>query len=282
MTSYRPSIATVPPPTLEKQLEVLAAAHGLAAQEDEAVRWRREEIAAVRRELGELARLNQVLQRQWGELVAWDQEQRRRRDPRLRSHVIRGDAEPSLALKASPDDSKHPGWPAGTPDGKGGKFRPKDDEPGAAQGPPVKYAAAGDFPPAPPGYDPQTWKQGRWSDNNKYFLKDPDGNVYTVHPEDEDHWRHWDKRGGDNNDQGRWPPNSIKAREGQKRLRGDQSASDPSGDAPPWAPKPDPFVPATPFPDQLPTIRAPAPTPAIRAPVPIEIIIPRIPLVIPP
>ena len=29
--------------------------------------------------------------------------------------------------KASPDDSKHPGWPAGSPDGKGGQFRPKDD-----------------------------------------------------------------------------------------------------------------------------------------------------------
>jgi len=28
--------------------------------------------------------------------------------------------------KASPDDPKHPGWPAGTPDGLGGKFRPKD------------------------------------------------------------------------------------------------------------------------------------------------------------
>ncbi len=28
-------------------------------------------------------------------------------------------------LKASPDDANHPGWPAGTPDGLGGKFRPK-------------------------------------------------------------------------------------------------------------------------------------------------------------
>jgi hypothetical protein len=28
--------------------------------------------------------------------------------------------------KASPDDPKHPGWPAGTPEGQGGKFRPKD------------------------------------------------------------------------------------------------------------------------------------------------------------
>ena len=29
--------------------------------------------------------------------------------------------------KARPDDSEHPGWPAGTPGGRGGKFRPKDD-----------------------------------------------------------------------------------------------------------------------------------------------------------
>jgi len=29
--------------------------------------------------------------------------------------------------KASPDDPKHPGWPAGTPGGRGGKFRPKSD-----------------------------------------------------------------------------------------------------------------------------------------------------------
>jgi len=28
--------------------------------------------------------------------------------------------------KASPDDPKHPGWPAGTPGGIGGRFRPKD------------------------------------------------------------------------------------------------------------------------------------------------------------
>lgn len=29
--------------------------------------------------------------------------------------------------KASPDDPKHPGWPAGTEGGRGGQFRPKDD-----------------------------------------------------------------------------------------------------------------------------------------------------------
>jgi hypothetical protein len=33
--------------------------------------------------------------------------------------------------KASPDDPKHPGWPAGTEGGRGGRFRPKDGSEGA-------------------------------------------------------------------------------------------------------------------------------------------------------
>jgi len=39
-------------------------------------------------------------------------------------------------LKADPDDPEHPGWPAGTPDGRGGKFRPKDDNGGGLGEPP--------------------------------------------------------------------------------------------------------------------------------------------------
>jgi hypothetical protein len=55
------------------------------------------------------------------------------------------------ANKAAVDDPKHPGWPAHTPGGKGGEFRPKDvivasaDEPGGLppgighnQGPPLE------------------------------------------------------------------------------------------------------------------------------------------------
>jgi len=38
-------------------------------------------------------------------------------NPALHPHEIQ---------KASPDDPKHPGWPAGTEGGLGGKFRPKD------------------------------------------------------------------------------------------------------------------------------------------------------------
>jgi hypothetical protein len=65
------------------------------------------------------------------------------RIPDLPSHTARDDMETEDSLikstgedltpyrrrllKASPDDQEHPGWPAGTPDGLGGKFRPKDD-----------------------------------------------------------------------------------------------------------------------------------------------------------
>ncbi len=41
-------------------------------------------------------------------------------------------AKPALG-KASTDDPEHPGWPAGTPGGRGGKFRPKDGD-GANEG----------------------------------------------------------------------------------------------------------------------------------------------------
>lgn len=41
--------------------------------------------------------------------------------------ALSDDASPSDELrKASPNDPKHPGWPAGTAGGLGGKFRPKD------------------------------------------------------------------------------------------------------------------------------------------------------------
>lgn len=39
--------------------------------------------------------------------------------------LVKSDERRSEVWKASPDDPKHPGWPAGTPDGRGGKFRPK-------------------------------------------------------------------------------------------------------------------------------------------------------------
>lgn len=157
-------------------------------------------------------------------------------------------------LKARPDDPNHPGWPAGTPEGRGGKFRPKNEDRDASG---VRYAAAPNYPPFPPGYDPNTWKQRQWPNNNKYFLEDSEGNKYTVHPEDNGHWRHWDKQDGDGNDQGQWPPNSRKPRPGQKKLNDDQSLSDPSGDEPPWTPSP--FVPVVPIEPVIPIPEFPIP-----------------------
>ena len=82
MTSYKNGLVLVPPPTLEKRLEALQAARTVLAQEYE---WRRNEIAALRREAGEL--------------VETAQELRRQLDPRLRSHVIRYNAdEPRVPL----------------------------------------------------------------------------------------------------------------------------------------------------------------------------------------
>jgi hypothetical protein len=43
-------------------------------------------------------------------------------------------------LKASPDDPNHPGWPAGTPEGRGGQFRPKDGD-AASEGESISPAA---------------------------------------------------------------------------------------------------------------------------------------------
>ncbi len=50
--------------------------------------------------------------------------------------------------------------------------------------------APGDLPPPPPGYNPNAWRTLEW-DNGTWVLKDPEGNSYTIHPEDTGHWRHW-------------------------------------------------------------------------------------------
>jgi RHS repeat-associated protein len=93
----------------------------------------------------------------------------------------------------------------------------------------------GQMPPPPPGYNPGTWATGQW-DDGRWEVTDPDGNRWTAHPDDAAHWRHWDKRGPDGKDQGRWPPNSKKPRANQKKLPGDRCETDPSGNAPEWKP----------------------------------------------
>lgn len=117
----------------------------------------------------------------------------------------------------------------------------------------------GQMPPAPPGYDPQTWTQGQWA-KGRWFLRDPYGKLWTAHPEDDAHWRHWDVedpsgKGGKGGGKGRWPYKSKKKWPNQKRpAKCDQSDDDPNGDAPDWTPIPrtmidqgDTFVPYGPF-----------------------------------
>jgi RHS repeat-associated protein len=134
--------------------------------------------------------------------------------------------------------------------------------------------AIGDFPPPPPGYNPKTWQQGSW-DNGRIWLRDPDGRTWTAHPEDKNHWRHWDKQDSDGDDDGRWPPNSKKPWPGQKRIKPDQCVSDPSGDAKPWTPLDPNFAPGQPPYPWLPWYMSP--TPGVgpgRAPFRVPIFVP--------
>jgi len=97
----------------------------------------------------------------------------------------------------------------------------------------------GQLPPPPPGYNPSTWRTGQW-DSGRWLLESPDGRMYTAHPEDKAHWRHWDEQGPGGKDEGRWPPNSLKPRPNQKKLKPTQCPTDPSGDEPAWTPPTDP------------------------------------------
>ncbi|MDR3385593.1 MAG: RHS repeat-associated core domain-containing protein [Rudaea sp.] len=127
--------------------------------------------------------------------------------------------------------------------------------------------AIGDLPPPPPGYN-FNWPQYQLP-NGRWVLSPPNSRCkYITHPEDNGHWRHWDIRNDDDSDGGSWPPNNKKPWPGQKRPPyGEQSASDPSGDAPPWNPMP--MVPAIPMPPitPLPNLRFKMPELPIFEPV---------------
>jgi len=130
------------------------------------------------------------------------------------------------------------------------------------------FNAVGDFPPKPPGYDPATWRYAPYeldSGEFKYRVIDPEGRWWTVHPEDNGHWRHWDVDDPDDpGGGGRWPENPFKPyNPNQRRLGPGQSRTDPSGDASPWRPPsgtdraivPGPFTPGA----RVPILRMPTP-----------------------
>ncbi len=94
----------------------------------------------------------------------------------------------------------------------------------------------GQMPPPPPGYNPGTWGLSQW-DSGEWVLTSPEGRLYTAHPEDTGHWRHWDIQGPGGKDEGSWPSNPDKPWPGQKKkLKPNQCDKDPSGDAPGWMP----------------------------------------------
>ena len=93
--------------------------------------------------------------------------------------------------------------------------------------------AIGDYPPPPPGYDPQTWIANQYR-NGRWYLINPEGRRYVLHPEDRIHWRHWDEHDPTGKKGPRWPPNSFKPNTNSPKSQ--QCPEDPSGDAPPWVP----------------------------------------------
>lgn len=108
----------------------------------------------------------------------------------------------------------------------------------------------GQYPPPPPGYDPNSWSSGQW-DNGNWFVKSPDNSYYTAHPEDPGHWRHWDVQNPGGKGGGQCPPNSGKPWPNSDKLKGNQSLTDPNGDAPEWTP---PFIPFVPIDPIMPTV----------------------------
>lgn len=119
MIPYRRDTATDVRRTPELRIAIMKAMRTLAAQEeDEHLRRRRAEIAALRRELEEIAHDIRELCRKWA------------LEARLRVAMPR-----DRAGKAAVDDPKHAGWPAGAPDRQGGRFRPKDSDVAAADQP---------------------------------------------------------------------------------------------------------------------------------------------------
>jgi RHS repeat-associated protein len=89
------------------------------------------------------------------------------------------------------------------------------------------------MPPPPPGYNPETWPSGVYPNGNYWVLDPADPrDPWVAHPEDDIHWRHWDKtpKGGPHQ---RLPEQCFKPGSNKKAL---QSPADPNGDTPGWAP----------------------------------------------
>jgi hypothetical protein len=262
------------PRTLHAQLEIAKAIRTLVGpDEHELARQRRGEIAALRRDIEALAAdilraFEEASALVKAELAAalrkYSPDQPRvpsgNRDGGQWTREQGASGAPSTSSDvgaAKPGDRSRPrlqyaSLESGTLSDLTESARPAHDtggKVGTSSAPNLQYAANGAFPPPLPGYDPKTWKDGQWP-NGRYWVESPNGRKFTAHPEDNFHWRHWDIGEGDDGDgfggQDRWPENSLKPRANQKRLRSEQSVTDPNEDAPPWAPNP--LVPIVPEP----------------------------------
>jgi RHS repeat-associated protein len=88
----------------------------------------------------------------------------------------------------------------------------------------------------PPGWNP-SWPSGE--DNRGPYSQDPEtGRRYYPHPEDNEHWDHYDYD-NENGNPRRYPPNSVKPRPGQKKPKKGQCDKDPWPEPEPQ-PAPDP------------------------------------------
>ena len=137
--------------------------------------------------------------------------------------------------------------------------------------------AIGDFPPPPPGSN-STWPTGQYP-NGRWWTEPSygGGEKWVAHPEDEKHWRHWDKMSPDGKKKkGTWPDNPGKPRKDggkeQKRLKPDQCPVDPNDDLGQWEPPVPESTPETPVPESdteepMPFMPWSEPWPVTRVPV---------------
>jgi len=124
-------IAAAVPQTLQTRLEIMVAIRTLEAPDGKRVQQRQTEIAALRRDIellrGSLPELVRECideaRREYGSLLR----PYLRKFNSVRSHAAAGvhysrapeESRTTAVLKASADDTEHPGWPAGTPGREG-------------------------------------------------------------------------------------------------------------------------------------------------------------------
>ena len=115
-----------PPPTLHARVEIAKAIRTIAAQQTDEHARRRAEINVIRRDLNDIPELLRKALGEYGMLLQAELRKYGPDERRVPGADATDESKAQALAKASPDDPEHPGWPAGTPGGLGGKFRPKE------------------------------------------------------------------------------------------------------------------------------------------------------------